>query len=67
MEDVRELFPLCDGAVTDWIQKSKLLTIWFEIYVYGTEGDPTVGKTLTLDKARRIASNIAKLPPLLSK
>jgi hypothetical protein len=27
-------------------------------------GDVSVGKSLTLDKARRIASNIAKLPEL---
>jgi hypothetical protein len=25
-------------------------------------GDAAVGKTLTLDKARRIAANVAKLP-----
>ena len=31
-------------------------------YVYGQTGDPSVGKTLTLDEARRIANNIAKLP-----
>jgi len=34
-------------------------------YVYGVADDPTIGKTLTLDEARRIASSIAKLPVLL--
>jgi hypothetical protein len=36
-------------------------------YVYGVEGDPHVGKTLTLEEARRIASNIAKLPSLIKR
>ena len=36
-------------------------------YVYGVADDPTIGKTLTLDEARRIASNIAKLPMLLGQ
>ena len=35
--------------------------------VYGVADDPTIGKTLTLDEARRIASSIAKLPVLLGQ
>ena len=38
-------------------------------YVYGHADvrDAQVAKSLTLDEARRIASNIAKLPTLLGK
>ncbi len=38
-------------------------------YVYGhaDQRDAQVAKSLTLDEARRIASNIAKLPSLLGK
>jgi hypothetical protein len=38
-------------------------------YVYGHADlrDAQVAKSLTLDEARRIASNIAKLPALMSR
>jgi K+/H+ antiporter YhaU regulatory subunit KhtT len=38
-------------------------------YVYGhaDSHEATIAKSLTRDEARRIASNIAKLPTLLSK
>jgi len=37
-------------------------------YVYGreTKADADIAKVLTMDEARRIASNIAKLPTFLS-
>ena len=38
-------------------------------YVYGreTKADADIAKVLTMDEARRIASNIAKLPTFLTE
>ena len=38
-------------------------------YVYGreTKADADIAKVLTMDEARRVASNIAKLPTLFSR
>jgi hypothetical protein len=36
-------------------------------YVYGDPRDAEIAKALTLDEARRIASNLAKLPALLGR
>ena len=37
------------------------------VYCHADPRDAAIAKALTLDEARRIASNIAKLPSLLGK
>jgi hypothetical protein len=37
------------------------------VYDHADQRDAAIAKSLTLDEARRIASNIAKLPDLLGK
>jgi len=45
-----------------------MLAVNLSAYVYGreTKADADIAKVLTLDEARRIASNIAKLPSYLA-
>ena len=37
------------------------------VYVHETKADADIAKVLTMDEARRVASNIAKLPTLFSR
>lgn len=36
-------------------------------YVYGSDHPATAAEKLTIDEARRVAANVAKLPGLLAK
>jgi len=42
-----------------------IISVRFMFYGRETKADADIAKVLTMDEARRIASNIAKLPKLL--
>jgi hypothetical protein len=54
-------------APAPWLQSRRRQWVVTRLYVRDNDHDASIAKVLTMDEARRMASNFAKLPDLLSK